>query len=229
MNTILDTMALSKIQSVILKELAQSPLCKRFYWSGGTLLAEKYLHHRHSYDVDLFTDVPFRHEEILPLVQEVKKRVKLKRVEERKVFDRWEFFLHNHREVRFEFVHYQFPHLKPRKKWRGVLIDSLDDLAANKTMALVERHAPKDAVDIYFLITRRGFTPKRLLALAGKKFGLQMHEDTLLSEALLAAKQLPEIRPMLHGTARQQENTIQEIQSFFKNTSAEFLRRQLEE
>jgi predicted nucleotidyltransferase component of viral defense system len=222
-------MALSKIQLAVLEALAQSPLRNRFYWTGGTLLAEKYLHHRHSYDVDVFTDTPFRYEEVLPLVQEVKKRVKLKRVEERKVSDRWEFFLHNHQEVRFEFVHYQFPHLKPRKTWQGVLVDSLEDLAANKTMALVERHAPKDAVDIYFLMTKKKFTPKRLLALAGKKFGLQMHEDTFLSEALRAAKQLPEIRPMLHGTSRQQEHTLKEIQSYFDHMAYEFLRQRLKE
>lgn len=220
-------MALSKIQATILAALAQSPLRDRFYWTGGTLLAEKYLHHRHSYDVDLFTDKPFRYEEILPLVQEVKKRVKLKRVEERKVSDRWEFFLHNHREVRFEFVHYQFPALKPRKEWRGVRIDSLDDLAANKTMALVERHAPKDAVDIYFLITKEKFTPKRLLTLAGEKFGLQMHEDTFLGEALRAAKQLAEIRPMLHGEARQHETTLKEIQDYFNHIAYEFLHQRL--
>lgn len=222
-------MALSKIQAAILEILARSSLRKRFYWTGGTLLAEKYLQHRHSYDVDLFADKPFRYEEVLPLVQEVKKRVKVKFVEERKVSDRWEFFLHNHREVRFEFVHYQFPHLKPRKQWKGVLIDSLEDLAANKTMALVERHAPKDAVDIYFLMNKKKFTPKRLLALAGKKFGLQMHEDTLLSEALRAAKQLSEIRPMLHGTLRQQEATLKKIQEYFGDISAEFLRQRLAE
>lgn len=222
-------MALSKIQSTIIKALAQSPMRDRFYWTGGTLLAEKYLQHRHSYDVDLFTDTPFRYEEVLPLVQEVKKRVKLKSVEERKVSDRWEFFLHNHREVRFEFVHYQFPPLKSRKKWQGVFIDSLDDLAANKTMALVERHAPKDAVDIYFLMKKKKFTLTRLLALAGKKFGLQMHEDTLLSEALRAAKQLSEIRPMLHGTARQQEATLKAIQDYFRNISADFLHKRLVE
>lgn len=222
-------MALSKIQSAILEVLARSPMRSRFYWTGGTLLAEKYLQHRHSYDVDLFTDTPFRYEEILPLVNEVKKRVRLKVVEERRVFDRWEFFLHNHREVRFEFVHYQFPHLKPRKKWQGVLIDSLEDLAANKTMALVERHAPKDAVDIYFLMIKQGFTPKRLLALAGKKFGLQMHEDTLLSEALRAAKQLSEIRPMLHGTPRQQETTLKEIQDYFDAIAYEFISKRLKE
>lgn len=222
-------MALSKIQATILEVLARSSMRDRFYWTGGTLLAEKYLQHRHSYDVDLFSDAPFRYEEVLPLVQEVKKRVKLKSVEERKVFDRWEFFIHNHREVRFEFVHYRFPALKPRKKWQGVFIDSLDDLAANKTMALVERHAPKDAVDIYFLITKRKFTPQRLLALAGKKFGLQMHEDTFLSEALRAAKQLSEIRPLLHGTSQQQAATLKAIQDYFDHIAYEFLCQRLEE
>ena len=43
-------MALSSTQKIILDELAKSPLKERFYWSGGTLLAEKYLYHRHSYD-----------------------------------------------------------------------------------------------------------------------------------------------------------------------------------
>src|SRR3989338_4855608 len=222
-------MALIKTQAAIIEVLAHSPMRKRFYWTGGTLLAEKYLHHRHSYDVDVFTDTPFRYEEVLPLVQSVKKLVKLRRLEERKVSDRWEFFLHNHQEVRFEFVHYQFPHLKPRKIWQGGLIDSLEDLAANKTMALVERHAPKDAVDIYFLMTKKKFTPKHLLALAEKKFGLQMHEDTFLSEALRAAKQLPEIRPMLHGTPRQQEVTLKKIQDYFSEMSAEFLHKQLQQ
>lgn len=222
-------MALSKIQAAILEILAQSPLRERFYWTGGTLLAEKYLHHRNSYDVDLFTDKPFRYEEILPLVQEVKKRVKLKSVEEIKVSDRWEFFLHNHREVRFEFVHYQFPHLKSRKRWRGMFIDSLDDLAANKTMALVERHEPKDVVDVYYLITKAKFTPKRLLQLSFKKFGLQIDEDTFLSEALRGAKRLAEIKPMLIGTAHRQEETTDKIESYFGKISAEFLRKRLVE
>ena|SRR3989338_3753452 len=220
-------MALSRIQTAILEVLARSPLKNRFYWTGGTLLAEKYLHHRKSYDVDLFTDDPFQYEEIISLVQEVKKRVKLERVDEKKVHDRWEFFIHNHREVRFEFVRYQFPHLKPRQRWRGVLVDSLEDLAANKTMALVERHEPKDAVDVYFLITKAKLTPRRLLKLVDKKFGLPMDEDTFLGEALRAAKRLSEIQPMLNGSSRTQEKTLEEIRSYFNDISAEFLRRRI--
>ena len=216
---------LSNVQTAILEALAVSPLSKQFYWTGGTLLAEKYLHHRHSYDVDLFTDAPFQYEEVIALVHEVKEKTDVTVIEEQKVHGRWEFFLHNHRDVRFEFVHYDFPALHPRKRWRGVLIDSLDDLVANKTMAVVERHAPKDAVDIYFLMTKKKYTLDTLLARAKKKFGLTLDPSSLIGEILLACRDLHTIKTMLFGTARQQEQTLDSIHTYFKDLSADFLHR----
>lgn len=216
---------LSNVQTSILEALAASPLSKQFYWTGGTLLAEKYLQHRHSYDVDLFTDMPFRYEEILPLVRAVKEKTKVKIVEEKKVHNRWEFFLHNHRDVRFEFVHYDFSPLHPRTRWRGVLIDSLDDLAANKTMAVVERHAPKDAVDMYFLMTKKKYTLDTLLARAKKKFGLTLDPSTLIGEILLACRDLHTIKTMLLGSPKKQQQALDSIHEYFKNLSADFLHR----
>lgn len=218
-------MALSAVQKSILEALAASSLSKRFYWTGGTLLAEKYLRHRHSHDVDLFTDTSFQYEEILPLVRAVKEKTKAKIVEEQKVRDRWEFFLHNHRDVRFEFVHYDFPHLHPRKRWRGVLIDSLDDLAANKTMAVVERHAPKDAVDIYFLMIKKRYTLGTLLVCAKKKFGLTLDPSTLIGEILLACRDLHEMQTMLFGSSKKQQQTLKRIHNYFKDLSADFIHR----
>lgn len=220
-------MALGRIQKIILEALADSPLRECFYWTGGTLLAERYLQHRKSFDVDLFTDKPFRYEEVLPFVRQIKRRTKLAVVEQQKVHDRWEFFIHNHEEVRFEFVHYDFPTLKSRARWQGVLVDSLDDLAANKTMALIERHEPKDVVDVYFLITKAGFQPSRLLKLAHKKFGLRIDDTTLLGEILHGAKRLSEIKTMLHGTSREQSATLTAIQDYFKTMSVKHLRKRL--
>lgn len=222
---ILKDMALTQAQKAIIDALAASPLKEKFYWTGGTLLAEKYLHHRASYDVDLFSDAPVKSEEIKPMIDALKQTLRLAVVDAVRVHDRWEFFIHNHDEVRLEFVHYDYPALKPRRMWRGVRIDSLEDLAANKTMALVERHEPKDAVDIYFLMTRGKIPAHRLLLLARKKFGFQMNTTTFLSEALRAAKAIPEIRAMLHGTPVQQTRTLQKIQEFFERISREFLRR----
>lgn len=220
-------MALTSTQKIILDALAASPLRKKFYWTGGTLLAEKYLRHRASYDMDLFSDAPVNPKEIAPMIKALKKKLRLAAVEATRVHDRWEFFIHNHDEVRVEFVHYDFPALKPRRIWRGVRIDSIDDLAANKTMALVERHEPKDIVDIYFLMTRGKIPAHRLLALAKKKFGLQMSPTTFLSESLRAAKAAPEIKTMLHGTPTQQTRTLRKIQDFFDRISSQFLRREM--
>ena len=218
-------MALSEVQRSIIAALAASPLSKKFYWTGGTLLAEKYLQHRHSYDVDLFTDTPVQYEEIISFVRAVKEKADIKVIEEQKVHSRWEFFLHNHRDVRFEFVHYDFPALHTRKRWKGVLVDSLDDLAANKTMAVVERHAPKDAVDIYFLITQKKYTLDTLLACAKKKFGLALDPSSLIGEILLACRNLHEIQAMLLGSSKERQQTLERIHDYFKNLSADFLHR----
>ncbi len=65
-------MALNNTQSIVIKLLGESSLRDRFYWTGGTLLAEKYLHHRESYDVDLFTDREFRYEEVAKRLSEIR-------------------------------------------------------------------------------------------------------------------------------------------------------------
>ena len=68
---------LNKLQSLIIETLADSFLKERFYWTGGTLLAEKYLHHRNSVDIDLFSDKSFLYEEVAPLVKTIQKKAGL--------------------------------------------------------------------------------------------------------------------------------------------------------
>ena len=220
-------MALTSTQETILKELAKSTLRDRFYWSGGTLLAEKYLQHRYSFDVDLFTDQPFKYSDVYPMIESVKKADDLTVVEEKKVFDRWEFFIHNHNEVRCEFVHYDFKPLKPRKLWRGVMVDSLDDLAANKIMAAMDRREPKDVVDIYFLMTKKKMKLTKLLSLAGRKFGLKVSEATLIGQLLVTCQLLASVKPLLFGTLAEQARLVEVIERFFKNLSVNFVKKQL--
>lgn len=217
---------ISKEQKVILKELGQSPLREKFYWTGGTALAFFYLQHRKSYDIDLFSDVTFQYTDIIPFVQKIKERLKLRKTEEKKVFDRWQFFLHNNKEVRLEFAWYDFSNLKPRKKWNNISVDSLDDMAANKTMAMIDRHEPKDAFDIYFLINKLKYTPKSLLDLVKKKFETNFPLSLFLSQSLLGSKGLHEIRPLLYQNQVQSKTLLQEIVKYFENTSAQFMRNQ---
>lgn len=221
------SMALGKLQTLVIQELAVSNLRDRFYWAGGTLLAEKYLHHRYSHDVDLFTDTPFKYEEVKAMIVALQGKAKLTKIDEHKIFDRWEFFLHNHEEVRCEFLWYNFPPLKPRRRWHGVLVDSLEDLAANKLMATMERYQPKDVVDLYFILKKTKLTLPRMLKLAGKKFGLSVSLSTCYAEILRGCKNLAAIKPLLFGSPDEQEVTIRNIQAFFSKESARCLRQEL--
>lgn len=220
-------MALTRVQLKILTLFSDSPIQKHFYWTGGTLLAEKYLHHRQSYDIDFFSDTPFHYEEVLTFIQKIKRDLRLKEIKEKKLFERWEFFVHNHEEVRIEFVYYDFPILKARGKWKGVWIDSLDDLAANKTMATFDRHEPKDIVDIYYLITKKNYTISKLLSLVKKKFGVLIDPSTFLSEILKNLRSILTIRALLLDTPSQQKKMIKKIQEYFQKKSTEYLYREL--
>lgn len=216
-------MALNHTQSLVFELLKQSPLQDRFYWTGGTLLSEKYLHHRESYDIDLVSEKPFRYQDISPLLQALQKQARLNKIEEKKIFDRFEFFLHNRDEVRLEFAHYDHPALKKRQRWNGILVDSLEDLAANKTMALVDRREPKDVIDVYFLIHKGYFSTKRLLHLAAKKFGVTIDESTFFSEAMKSLKHLHTLQPILFGSPYEQKKIMNSIQQYFEDQSSEFI------
>jgi hypothetical protein len=96
---------LTSSQKKVLDLFKKSSLKNQFYWTGGTLLSFLYLHHRQSKDLDFFSDSPFSYEKVIKFVNQIKKELGLKKkVEERKIFDRREFFLENKDKLRIEFV-----------------------------------------------------------------------------------------------------------------------------
>lgn len=219
---------LTPLQQQTLKLFAGSPIQSQFYWTGGTALAAVYLHHRKSQDLDFFSDEKFSIEAITSFIGEVKERTDLEFVEGHKIFDRREFFLHNGGELRLEFVHYDHSSLSERKIWNGVTVDSLDDMATNKLMALFDRNEPKDLVDTYFLLTKGGYSTKTLLNFVEKKFGVRFEESLIWSEALQGTQNLPQLQPLLFGTDLEQKQLLYEITSYFEIQSQQFLKRHLD-
>lgn len=217
---------LDNLQKRTLELFAKSPLRKQFYWTGGTLLSHLYLHHRRSEDLDFFSDNNFSYEQVMPFVQGLEKKLDLKKITERKIFDRREFILQNECNLKLEFVLYNFPKLKPRKKWQGIMVDSLDDIAVNKTMALFERAQPKDLIDLYFLLTKKNYKLKTLLSQVEKKFGAAILEDSILSQCLLALKNINDVTPLLLVEKQQgKKKLIDNIKNYFENISSNYLKR----
>jgi predicted nucleotidyltransferase component of viral defense system len=220
---------LSPLQKQTLEIFAESNLKDRFYWTGGTLLAVVYLHHRRSQDLDFFTDEPFSHELLSQFIDDLRSALGLDSVSAQKVFDRWEFFIHNDEELRLDFVYYNHPTLRPREIRDGLFIDSLDDIAANKLMAMLDRNELKDVFDLYFLLTKANYSPSALLDLVKKKFGTSFKESLIWSEALRKIKDLGNLRPlMLKEKREEQDKILQDITSYFTAQSKKFLDQILE-
>lgn len=219
---------LTHLQDKTLKAFAKSSLAKYFYWTGGTALSVFYFQHRQSKDLDFFSDKSFGYIDIIGFIQELKKQLKLTKIEEKKIFDRYEFLLTDKDKLRLEFVYFGHRQLRPRKKWQGLTIDSLEDIAANKVMALFDRIDPKDLVDIYFLLKK--FQPKKLLELVEKKFDIVFDVSSLWSECQKGLKDLDTITPLLIAkTEDEKRKIIQEIKNYFEKQGTRYLHEMLEQ
>lgn len=224
-------MNLTTDQETVLKILARHELAKKFYWSGGTLLSHHYLHHRLSFDLDFFTDHPFNYDELTPFLHNVKS-VFHDKITQSRIYERWEFVLSgSNRDLRFEFVHYNHEkkRLAPLTQLYGVLIDSLPDLAANKTMAYIDRNEPKDLLDVYTLLIRKKFTVNKLLALVEQKFGAQFPEFLFWSESTKSLERLETLKPyFLFTDVNKQEAMLTKIKHFFLDHGRDYLAKRLE-
>lgn len=225
-------MILTPDQEIILTAFAGSDLKDRFYWTGGTLLAHHYLHHRKSFDLDFFSDTPFTREELTPFLAHVKDALGTQIMEERKIYDRWEFVIPDRDPVlRFEFVHYNHEkvRLSPLTSYRGLQVDSLPDLAANKVMAYLDRNQPKDLLDIYVLLKRRKFTVSKLIAMVNQKFGVRISEFTFWTESTKQLKNLDGLLPyLLLSDPVKQGEYLKDVKYFFLDHGKDFLSTLLE-
>lgn len=219
---------LTKAQKISLALLAASPLREKFYWTGGTLLAYHYLNHRKSLDLDFFSSKQFSFEEINHFVNKVKRKIGFKGLTYQKIYDRWEFLFKNKDFLRIEFVYYnrEKKTLRTREKFLGVYIDSLEDIAANKVMAYFDRNEPKDLFDIYFLIKKAKFTPKKLLVLTRQKFGVNFDESLFWSESFKGMKLLTGVKPlMIEKSSDDKNKLLTEIEEYFKEKSRKYLQQ----
>lgn len=222
-------MEFDPLQKKFIDVYKRTPLAKQFYLTGGTLLAVHYLHHRHSLDLDFFANKPVILGKIQPLLVDIAKRARVKLGDYRRVADRYEWEIRDNRDhTKVEFVFYDFKPLKPRLKWQGILIDTLQDLCANKTFALLERREPKDIFDIYYLLEKTKWKLKKFLQLMHQKFGLHISEQAFLMDAELALKRLDAVRGLLLTEAPKEQDAIfKEIHRYFDAIAYEYLRQRL--
>ncbi|MCD6505221.1 nucleotidyl transferase AbiEii/AbiGii toxin family protein [Candidatus Poribacteria bacterium] len=159
---------ITDLQREILEAFAQLPDSPTFYLTGGTALAEFYLGHRRSYDLDLFTsemDVisPFSRS----FERELSNRFQLNVIRRFQSFVEFEV-IRREDAVRLQLAldtPYRFN--PPLKSYLGVMVNDYKDLIVDKLLAFFGRAEPRDAVDLFFIL--KDESVDELLSLAKKK------------------------------------------------------------
>ncbi len=156
--------------------LKEQYILKHYYWTGGTVLSEFYLHHRDSEDIDLFAE-----KEEVDLLN-ISKFVGIAGSKLRAVkisharflgLQSFIFFFKNGDKLKVDFNFYPFARINLGKKWNDLSIDSLEDIAVNKIHTVSMKPRARDFVDLYFLLNGIGcpvYSLSRLISYAKAKF-----------------------------------------------------------
>lgn len=221
---------LTKLQQKFLIYFAGLPIKKRIYWTGGTALSEVYLQHRFSQDIDLFTAENISYDDLIHVIEGfLKMEPGVKNYATQKIHDRKLFTLTNATKLKIEFAKYEFPSIKKRRMWSklAIAVDSLEDIATNKVMSIMDRREPKDALDLYYILKLKHYSLKQLLQWVRIKFGPIFDLKTLVVEMMGGVKLLDSIQPLLVIEKNRQEKEIHKVKKFYFNLADRYLKRVL--
>jgi hypothetical protein len=157
---------LSDFQTDFLRLFAGLPDQEHFYLTGGTALAEYYLGHRLSYDLDLFTSEA---DLILPFSYQVEKTAQsagLQVVVVRRFASFVEFQIsRGDDQLKIDLaLDSAFRFAPVEASETGVAVNDFQDIQTDKTLAFFGRAEPRDAIDLYFLLQRTSFEDLAKLA-----------------------------------------------------------------
>ncbi|MEK7501485.1 MAG: nucleotidyl transferase AbiEii/AbiGii toxin family protein [Patescibacteria group bacterium] len=176
---------LSKNQKKLLSILSkQKIVTDNFYLTGGTALAEFYLHHRLSEDLDFFSENEFEPQAISSLFKEIKKVADIEKVSYEQSFNRNLFFLElKNDSIKTEFTYFPFPRIDLKQKLDDLSIDSLLDIAVNKVFTIYQKPRSRDFIDLYYILqAEKEWTIDGLAEKAQIKF------DTFIDSLQLASQ-----------------------------------------
>ncbi len=178
-------------QRRILDLLSQEPVVyKHFYLTGGTALAEFYLGHRLSEDLDFFSETEFEPTAISVVLKKIQVRAGVQAVRAEQSFNRNLFFLKlPEDEIKTEFTYFPFPRIEQKKQTGKLFVDSLMDIATNKIFTIYQKPRSRDFIDLYCILRKESsWVLGDLVQKAQIKFDAYLDPLQLGSQFLRAAE-----------------------------------------
>lgn len=224
----MEAKVLTVLQQTVLNLLFENGIGERgFYFTGGSALAEFYLQHRYSDDLDLFTRSarPFKtdfadYKQILS-----SKGYEVVPSDESDEFVR--FFVQTITErgesLKVELARDAKAQMSPSGMSGKIVVDSFEDIAVNKICAVFGREPPesKDFVDLFFIFKESEFTVDYLVERAKEKEAAFDREDGILIFAtnLFRVKELTILPRMIKAL------TLSELQAALLPRAETIIRR----
>jgi len=211
----------------VLEILFATGLGQRSYcFTGGTALAEFYLQHRHSDDLDVFARARriIRSDYLEARRNLEREGFEVRAESEQEEFVR--FFVRepeqSAKELRVEFARYAGAQLSATNSFGAIVVDSFEDIAVNKVCAIYGRSEVKDFVDLFFILRESKFTLDYLVGRAKEKEGDFDREDTVLEFAtkLRGVKDLH-----LHEIRMIKPLVLEDLQSYLIPKAEAIIRR----
>src|SRR3989344_2372269 len=191
---------LTKLQTRFLElVLKEKTLVNNFYWTGGTVLSEFYLHHRDSEDIDLFTDK--EEIQIGPVNSMISKMGGI--LGARKIgytqylgLHTYTFYLDGDETLKVDFNYYPFTRLEKSGKYGELVYDSILDIAVNKIETIAQRSRSRDFIDLYMIVKKYNYSVTKLMKTARSKFDHYTDPVQLAGKFLMAREvvDLPRMR-----------------------------------
>lgn len=160
-------------QKKFLDFIGQHPsITKKFYLTGGTALAEFYLKHRYSEDLDFFSEESVDPLEVETFFKDAQRALKFRPQIVRQTYNRnvYELKYPGDRFLKVEFNYYPFPRIEAAKKFGKLLVDSVYDIAVNKAHTILQHPRARDYVDVFFITHRYEYSFNRLIKDSRNKF-----------------------------------------------------------
>lgn len=145
---------LTPLQLAFLQVFTSIPDQNQFYLTGGTALAEFFLGHRLSYDLDLFTSEDGLIQPVSYQVERLVAENNLKLEVIRRFTTYVEFLIYDDNEsLKVDLAldspfRFQPPMVSPL----GIWVNNFVDLCVDKLLAYYGRAEPRDAVDLFFIL-----------------------------------------------------------------------------
>ncbi len=183
---------LTKNQSEFLNFFGSNlELNKNFYLTGGTALSEFYLQHRFSEDLDFFNENEFLQTDITPFVKKSQSILGFEKFDYQNSFNRniYHLIFPNSNFLKVEFTYFPFTQIERPKEKKGVLVDSLSDIAVNKVFTIHQKPRGRDYFDVYMILKKENWSLEEMIMKAKIKFDTRV-DPLQLGSQLIKVKDL---------------------------------------